>query len=175
MEFRKPRVQDGGWMWEVTRANGELDLNSPYAYLMMCEYFAETCVVVEEDGERLGFVLGFRLPDDPETFFVWQVTTDPAHRGKGLARRMVTAILERVVDRDVRFLEATVTPSNESSQRLFRGFGRRLGVECAETTAFSAELFPGGGHESELRFRIGPFTAAAVAAHEHREGAGSPE
>lgn len=164
MQFRKPGIHDGRWMWEVTQAHAELDANSPYAYLMMCEYFAETCVVAEEDGERIGFVLGFRVPDDPETFFVWQVTTDPAHRGKGLARRMIGSILARLVDGGVRFLEATVTPSNEPSQRLFRGFGRQLEVECVEAVAFSEELFPGGGHESEVRFRIGPFTRTAVGA-----------
>lgn len=100
MEYRLPSTRDGAWMWELSRAGGELDLNSPYADLMMCQHFADSCVVAEEAGERVGFVLGYRLPADPETYFVWQVPTDGAQRGKGLARRMLGVVLERLAPDD---------------------------------------------------------------------------
>lgn len=146
----------------MARDSGNLDLNSPYTYLMLCRYFADTCVVAEEDGEPLGFILGYRMPERPESVFVWQVTTSPAARGRGLATSMMAELLQRHARQGGSFLEATVTPSNTASQRLFRGVARKLGVPCEESLEFPADLFPGDDHEEEVLFRIGPFCADSV-------------
>ena len=68
---RRPTRADGAAMWRVARDSGELDLNSSYAYLLLAEHFAETCRVAvvpdteAPEGERVvGFVTGYRLPDD---------------------------------------------------------------------------------------------------------------
>ncbi|WP_370543237.1 diaminobutyrate acetyltransferase [Geomicrobium sp. JCM 19055] len=117
--FTKPSVEDGAEMWELAKKLG-LDLNSSYKYLMMAEYFAETCVVVKEDDELVGFVTAFILPERQDTVFVWQVGVDESQRGRGLASRMLNEVLERNSCGKVKYLEATVTPSNDASQKLFR-------------------------------------------------------
>lgn len=110
----------------------------------------------------MGFILGYRMPERPESVFVWQVTSSPAARGRGLATEMMGDLLLRHAERGGTFLEATVTPSNTASQRLFRGVARRLGVPCEESLEFPRELFPGDDHEEEVLFRIGPFCATSV-------------
>jgi L-2,4-diaminobutyric acid acetyltransferase len=129
---------------------------------MMARYFADTSVVAEEAGEVVGFIIGFRMPPRPESVFVWQVTSAPSQRGKGLATGMMAELLARHAAAGGSFLEATVTPSNTTSQKLFRGVARRLGTRCEETPEFEAEHFPGGDHEAEVLFRIGPFNASDV-------------
>jgi L-2,4-diaminobutyric acid acetyltransferase len=146
-------------MWEL--AQGQVDSNSPYAYLLLAEYFSESCVLAESQGRPVGFVTGFRRPDEPETQFIWQIVVGPEARGVGLGSRM----LDELVDAGLhsvpaaRCLEATVTPDNTASQRLFRSFARRRGVDCIEETLFRPEDFPGraGHHDAEIRFRIGPW------------------
>lgn len=165
MIFRHPTAEDGAAIWRIVRDSGVLDVNSSYAYLMMGQYFGATCMVAEdetaESGEdRLaGFVIGFRPPSDPEALFVWQVAVDSAYRGQGIASRMLRSLLNDQPAAEVRFLEATISPSNAASQALFCGTATHLNTDCSVTDLFPAEWFPADGdHEPEQRYRIGPFS-----------------
>lgn len=141
-------------MWQMAR--GAVDENSPYSYLMLCEYFAETCALATIDGAPVGFVTGFRLPAELSTYFVWQVVVDPRARGLGVATGLLDEVTRRETPVAVRHLEATVTPDNVASTRLFAGFAHRCDVDCVTETLFEAEDFGDTGHEPEIRFRIGP-------------------
>lgn len=159
LAFRRPTYADGAAMWELTKGTGVLDLNSSYAYLMMAKWYADTCVVAEEigpEGTRLaGFVIGFVPPRQPDTIFVWQVGVDGSQQGKGLGKKLLRHFVDGA-PADVRYLEATVTPSNAPSENLFRGFGRVTGADVEVRDCFPAHAFPGEGHEPERLFRIGP-------------------
>ncbi len=156
---RPARVEDGAALWRLAEASKVLDVNSPYAYLLVCDHFGETSVVAERDGEPVGFVTAFRPPRRPEVIFVWQVAVDESMRGRGLARRMLEALVGLDGCRGVTRLETTVTPSNAPSRALFRSFARSVGAEMTVEPHFTPELFPGEGHEAEELFRIGPFGA----------------
>lgn len=136
-----------------------LDLNSPYAYLLLCSDFAETCVVAERAGRLVGFAGAYRPPPRPQSVFVWQIVTARDAQGSGLGGHLLDSLLARPACRGVRFLEATVTPSNEASEALFQGFARRRGVPLVRETAFAAGFFPTAGQEDEIRLRIGPLAA----------------
>ncbi|SET19451.1 L-2,4-diaminobutyric acid acetyltransferase [Salinibacillus kushneri] len=153
--FEKPDVTDGSAMWELVN-HSSLDQNSPYKYIMMCEYFADTCVVAKENGKLAGFVTAFIPPEKPDVVFVWQIGVDSSQRGKGIASRILSALLNREACKDVRYLEATVTPSNKASQSLFRGIACKHDTECKVLECFTEDLFPTDDHEEELCFRIGP-------------------
>lgn len=152
-----PTVEDGALMWKLVKES-TLDLNSAYKYIMMCEYFKETCVVVKENNELQGFITAFIPPERQDVVFVWQVGVDPSQQGKGLASKMLNELVSRPACKNVRFLEATVTPSNIASQSLFRGFAKKKQTECEVSDCFPADIFPEEGHEAEQTFRIGPLT-----------------
>lgn len=154
--MRRPRVEDGKQIWQLVRDTGVLDLNSAYSYLMLCKFFADTCVVAEAGGEIVGFVSAYRLPARDDTLFVWQVAVAESQRGKGLGRSLLKELLGREACAKIRFLEATVCPSNLPSQSLFRGLARDLATPCTVSDCFPADFFPGGHHEDEMTFRIGP-------------------
>lgn len=154
--FRTPEEPDGQEVWRLIRDTGVLDLNSSYSYLMWAKYFDETSVVVESDDQIVGFISGFIQPKAPDTLFVWQVAVDGSEQGQGLASRMLRTVLHRKTCRNIRYLEATVTPSNEASQALFRKLAKDLNVGCEVSTCFTENQFPTEGHEAELLFKIGP-------------------
>lgn len=129
---------------------------------MFCRDFADTSIIAEADEGLAGFVVGYRRPVAPDTLFVWQVAVDCLGRGRGLAVAMLVGLLCRPVNRDVRFLETTVTLSNEASQRLFRGLARKLGAACEETRVFAAERFAEKYHEEEVLFRVGPILPSTL-------------
>lgn len=155
--FRVPNKADAVAMWQFTQTPGGLEANSAYAYLLLADHFRDTCMVAELDGRIVGFVAGYRPPTHPDAYFVWQVGVHPDGRGRGIASRMLDAVVDRQTT-PVRFLEATVTPSNDASRRLFRSFAERRGVECVIASGFEPGDFP-DGHEAEELFRIGPLQA----------------
>ena len=155
--LREPTEEDGQAIWLLIKETGVLDLNSSYSYLMWSKFFGETSVVVESNGQIVGFISGFIQPNDQNTLFIWQVAVDTSQRGKGLASRMLQAILHRDTCRNIRCLEATVSPSNKASQALFRKLSRDLKAKCHVSEFFTEDQFPGKGHEEELLFKIGPF------------------
>jgi L-2,4-diaminobutyric acid acetyltransferase len=148
-----PEVSDGVACWRLAEATGVLDVNSRYSYLLWCRDFAATSVVARRDGELLGFVTGFRRPEEPSTLVVWQVGVDAAARGQGVAAEMLDALFDRVPGVD--HLEATVTPDNTGSIALFSRFAERRGAPVSRSELFGVELL-GAGHEPEILFRIGP-------------------
>ncbi|MFQ5875523.1 MAG: diaminobutyrate acetyltransferase [Dehalococcoidia bacterium] len=154
--FRVPTVADGAAMWRLARDSDGLEVNSPYSYLMVCRHFPGTCVIAESKGEAIGFISGHSPNAYPDVVFVWQIAVAKEHRGKGLALEMLTRLLQLPGCSHARYLEATVTPSNEASRRTFRALARRLGVTCTEESCFPSELFPETAHEDEQLFRIGP-------------------
>lgn len=144
-------------MWAMARDSGALDLNSPYAYVLAGEHFADTSVVaVDEHGRLVGFVTAYCPPSEPDAVFVWQVAVDPSQRGTGIGRRLLHEVVDRAAPRGARALTATVTPSNDASRRLFQAVARDRGADYEEQPLFDASLFPGEGHEPEHRIRIGP-------------------
>ena len=147
--FRSPEPGDGREIWALAGRVG-LDLNSPYAYVMWFDHFSRTSLVALTGGRVVAFAMGYRLPAESDTLFIWQIGVDESARGRGLAGRILDELIVRTAPVSV---EATVTPSNHASAALFRGLGSRHGTEVSETPAYGADLFP-AGHEAEIRFRI---------------------
>jgi L-2,4-diaminobutyric acid acetyltransferase len=156
--FRAPRVSDGAKIHALVRNSAPLDVNSRYCYLLLCRCFDQTCVVAEEDNEIIGFISGFRPPPSDDVFFVWQVAVDSQNRRRGLGKRMLHELLHRPWCADIRFLETTVTQSNDASRLLFQSFARDLDAPCEESVCFSQDVFGPKAHEAEYLVRIGPFS-----------------
>ncbi|MER6095937.1 diaminobutyrate acetyltransferase [Streptomyces sp. NPDC001728] len=162
----RARASDGSGLWRIARDSGELDVNSPYSYLLWCRDFADTTAVARDSvGRPVGFVTGYLRPDDPRTLFVWQVAVDGSHRGTGVAGALLDSLAARVAaEHGLDRMEATVTPGNAPSDRMFRSYARRHGATVTQEVLFPATDFPGTpgsdgtGHEPEVLYRIGPLT-----------------
>lgn len=159
IRLEPPGGDDGREMWRVARDSRTLDLNSPYSYLLWCRDFADTSVIARDADRVCGFITGFIRPRSAATLFIWQVAVDPSYRGQGLAKRMLDHLGDRVAAEGRCYLEATVTPDNTASSRLFESFARGRGCGLERRTLFSADQFPSGpqSHHPEVLFRIGPF------------------
>ncbi|MFI9148860.1 diaminobutyrate acetyltransferase [Streptomyces sp. NPDC053367] len=160
LSIDRPAVSDGAALWRLAKESGNLDLNSSYSYLLWCRDFAGTSAVVRgDDGEPVGFVTGYLRPDRPGTLLVWQVAVDAAHRGRGLAARLLDGLVARVAgERSVVYVETTITPGNTASERLFTSFAARHGARVEREVLFDRAQFPDGPHDPEVLYRIGPLT-----------------
>ncbi|MER6029231.1 diaminobutyrate acetyltransferase [Streptomyces sp. NPDC001851] len=156
----QPAVTDGAALWRLAKDSKTLDLNSSYSYLLWCRDFAGTSAVARgADGEPVGFVTGYVRPEHPRTLLVWQVAVDDAHRGRGIAARLLDGLTARLADaHGITGVETTITPGNTASERLFTSFAARHGAHLEREVLFPAALFPDGPHDPEVLYRIGPLT-----------------
>ena len=147
-----PGPGDGARIWEVATAAGGLDVNTSYAYVLWVRDFGATTAVAR-DGERVAaYCTGYLRPDAPDTYFVWQVAVHPDYRRRRLGLRVLDELVERT---SAAALEATVTPTNEASHRLFRRFAESHDAALDISPLFRAEDFP-DAHDPEDLLRIGP-------------------
>lgn len=160
LTFRPPVAADGARMWEIARDSRVLDLNSPYAYVLWAQEFAETSVVVETGERVVGFVTGFVRPDEVDgrgSLFVWQVGVDADQRGRGLAVRMLHSLMDRASEQGIERLRTTISPDNEASRRTFAALARDRDQTLAREDYLSAELLAvgdGGAHEPEDLYTV---------------------
>ncbi|SAI57495.1 L-2%2C4-diaminobutyric acid acetyltransferase [Bordetella ansorpii] len=163
--LRQPRRNDGAAIHRLIGECPPLDVNSLYAYLLLCEHHAATCIVAESSGGRIdGFISAYSIPERPDVLFVWQVAVHARARGHRLARRMLRELLQRPGLEHVRHLETTVGPDNKASRRTFAGLAREAGAHVAEQPLFDRQAFGGADHDDEMLLKIGPFQQAPARA-----------
>ncbi len=154
LTIEKPTLHDAMAMHHLAEESGALDVNSRYAYLLCARLFRGSCRVARSpQGKVLGFVTGIVDPESRDTLFVWQVAVHRSARGRQLGAKMITEIADAL---QVRFVEATVTPSNEPSSRMFTKIADLLNADIQRTTGFPPELFLPEPHEAEALVRVGP-------------------
>jgi L-2,4-diaminobutyric acid acetyltransferase len=159
LRIRMPEASDGTKVWNLIADSGVLDLNSLYCNLLQCSHFAATCALAEMDGKTVGWMSGYKLPDRPDTLFVWQVCVADVARGRGLAHNLIMSVLARPECAGVRHVECTITEANAASWALFRGVARGLDATVTSQPQFLRDAHLDSQHDSEIRVTIGPFAA----------------
>lgn len=134
-----------------------LDENSLYCNLLQCCHFRDTSAAATLNDDVVGFVSGFRVPDQPDCLFVWQVAVAEEARGMGLGKALIYEILRRPECADLRFIRTTITSRNTPSWAMFHGLAKTLRAETSERPLFDADRHFGGEHDTEYELTIGPF------------------
>ena len=161
LSFRSPVANDGPAMYALVERCKPLDVNSLYCYLILCEHFPSTCVIVEKGDEVVGCITAYIPPEKRNTLFVWQVAVDARMRGQGLAKKMLRTLLSRSNLKHTNYIEATVNPSNEASRSLFKSLAKDCSCAFDEELIFPAKMFGEGSHEQENLMRVGPIDSVS--------------
>lgn len=155
IRYRHPKAIDAEDISALVAACPPLDNNSVYSTLLLCTDFAQTCIVAEQEGEVLGWVSGYMVPNQADCFFVWQVAVADAARGCGLGAKMIAQLVARQ-EGGVRSLRTTVTKSNTASRRMFYRIASQFDADVDEELWFEREAHFGGAQESEWMIAIHP-------------------
>ena len=148
LTLRKPDPTDGAAIWELVRTCKPLDENSMYCNLVQAEHFRDTCVVALLDDQIVGWISGHMIPNE-DALFVWQVAVGPDARGLGLARKMLTHLVERDECADAQRLNTTITRDNNASWALFRSFARQQGGRLSDDPHYTRHDHFDGRHATE--------------------------
>jgi ribosomal protein S18 acetylase RimI-like enzyme len=105
-------------------------LGAPYVtprtssdYWMYARLFSSTCLVALVDRTMAGAVIAFRSQDDPDEVYVQDVVTHPDHRGRGVARGLLSVLSERMAQRGVTRIYLTSEPDNEAAHHTWLSLG----------------------------------------------------
>ena len=156
MKFEKPTQEDASAVHQMLKEAGGLDVNTLYCYMLLCSQFRETCRIARaEDGSVAGFLSAYRVPDEPQALFVWQVAVSRHFRKQGIAKRLLMNVVTEDAERaPLAYLTATVADSNKASLALFRSIAREHGSELSVEPCFKADDFLPEAHEAEPLVRI---------------------
>ena len=155
--FRSPTLEDGMRVFQLIKSCPPLDINSSYCNLLQCSHFACTSVAADMNGNLVGFISGYILPERSDTLFIWQVAVAQEGRGKGLASRMLLKLLARPQCKEIYFLETSITSSNHASWALFKSLSKTLSTGFQSSDWMNKEIHFFGQHDSETLVRVGPF------------------
>jgi len=148
--YRFPNASDGADVWQLVRSCKPLDENSLYCNLLQCDHFAGTSIIAERrDGVIVGWISGYLIPDEPDTLFIWQVAVAPSAQGKGIARKMLSKLVERDICRNVSALKTTITDDNAASWALFSSFAKMQGGDLRRQPHFERDAHFGNAHATE--------------------------
>jgi L-2,4-diaminobutyric acid acetyltransferase len=156
--FRAPVPQDGPAVWKLVENTPGLDSNSIYYYTLWFRDFADGSLIATVDDEVVGFLTGYRRPDEPETYFVWQTAVNPRHGIPFLGVKLFQAAAEQQVAQGARYVEATVSVENKAILMVLKQFAKKHSAHIETRVLFPSSLFP-DGHHDEVLYRIGPLTA----------------
>lgn len=155
--LRKPLPSDGRDIWELVKKSQSLDLNSLYFYILMSYHFGNSSIIALYQNKIAGCVISYFPPDNQKTLFVWQVCVAKEFKGKGLAKQMICTLAKQKSPNKIKYIEATITPSNKASIALFTAVAKNFGAKFAfENEIFPKDFFQGCEHEPEKLFHIGP-------------------
>ena len=98
----------------------------------------EQALIAEENGDMIGFLLGFIAPSTPPTGYVHLVGIHPDHRRHGVGKELYEQFTNRCRAAGARRLKAISTIGNDGSVR----FHEALGFEVHEDPNYAG---PGRG------------------------------
>lgn len=153
--IRTPDRSDGPQMWSLVKKSKTLDLNSSYFYAAMSHWFSDTCrlAINTANHSLIGIVIGFRVPSDKDILFIWQIAVDEQYRGQGIAMKLLEDV---ALNSDIRLVQATISPSNLPSKRLFEKWSKAKQAPMTVSEGFGEHCFPDQQHEKEDLYQIGP-------------------
>lgn len=131
LEFRPPAVEECSDIIRLVEQTDKLDRNSNYLYVLCCLHFAQTCAVAKHENETVAFLIGYRTPDNPSVFFVWQTAAKPRHGIPKLGLELMLYAARKAVASGVTEIQASVDRSNKPIVMLFKTVARELGGELS--------------------------------------------
>lgn len=154
--FKAPSLSDVPGIFELVKNSGALEVNTEYSYLLIAKQFSLTSAVCLSKGNVVGYLSGYRLPENPTALFVWQIAVDADFRGRGIAKGLILDVLSRPQNQEVSYVQATVAASNLASTALFKSLSNDLGCGFSSTEYFQDYHFS-ECHEAEPLLSVGPF------------------
>lgn len=160
--FCKFESLDGLWVYKLIVECKLLDENFVYCNLLQCIYFVDILVVVEMDGDLVGFIFGYILFKQQNMLFVWQVVVYGKVCGKGFVKCMLVELIKCDEVENVQFIEIIIILDNEVFWGMFCSFVYECWMFIEEFIFFDLCIYFVGEYNDEYLLCIGLFNCDDV-------------
>ncbi|UQI45737.1 GNAT family N-acetyltransferase [Streptomyces sp. HU2014] len=160
VRYRTPTPKDAVPVWRMVVDEPMLDDNSSYHYTLWFRDFAKTSMVATVGEDIVGFMTGYRRPDEPDTFFIWQAAVKPGSGISGLGIDILANAIDLQLAAGAKYVETSVSEQNKPITMLLRMVANAYDADIHTEPLFLAEELPGGDHD-EILYRIGPLNPRA--------------
>ncbi len=116
------------------------------------EHFRDTSLVVEDDGEIVGFLVAFLAQSEPEEAYIHVVGVDPAHRRAGLGRAMYERFFDLARGRARSVVRCVTSPVNRASIAYHAALGFEVEPGDGVVDGVDVHLDHDGPGEHRVRF-----------------------
>lgn len=138
--IRHLQQSDARYLHDLIVRCPPLDVNSLYAYGLLSLHHSATCFVAVINEQVCAAVTGYIPPEQPDTYFLWQVAVAPEQQGTGLGSQLLEHVFQHcLLPNKLKYLETTISPSNTASQQLFKRFAQRHQVALHQSPLFSSD------------------------------------
>jgi L-2,4-diaminobutyric acid acetyltransferase len=148
-KIRELSIVDAATLQKLTNQCQPLLINDIYVNIFLAKYFENTCFLLKNSGEAVGFVSGLRSTVEPTIFFLWQLGIIPKLRGKGLSTLLIEKVVKAAQDLGCHRIQFSIAPGNEQSLRAFTTFSTKCGwiMKVIEEQKYQDPLSGKQGHE----------------------------
>ena len=157
VRYRTPTPKDALTVWQMVVNEPMLDDNSSYYYTLWFRDFAKTSMVATVGDEIVAFMTGYRRPEEPRTYFIWQAAIRPDSGISGLGVGIFVNAIDAQLAAGAEYVETSVSKKNRAIVMLLHMVANEYDADVHTELLFPAEDLPDGDHD-EVLYRIGPLT-----------------
>lgn len=132
MEIRNIKESDVDALRQFVNSCEFLTPHTAISYWILARHFADTCFVLIDKGGICGFVSAVTGPSNSDVLTLWQIGISTAHRGKGLATRLIDAVFARARILGLRTVQVIIEPENQNSLEVFKGYCQKKQIEISQ-------------------------------------------
>ena len=133
MNIRPMEEKDIAQVRELVNHCRPLDLHTAFTYWILANYFNNTCLVMEDKCEIVGYTGGMKSSAKEGVFYLWQIGILPEYRGKGFFGLLLEKVMEAAKKSGCKILQFSVLPDNWQSLGAFSSFSKKKGIPMIKT------------------------------------------
>lgn len=129
--IRNARDDEASAIQALARQCPPLDVHTAFSYWVVTRYQQGLCLVAEQDDSLVGFLTATGTTDT-NLLYVWQIGVNQAHRGTGLAERLLDRLVAQATALGFRSMQVSIADNNAASLAVFSRLAARRESELTE-------------------------------------------
>jgi L-2,4-diaminobutyric acid acetyltransferase len=133
---------------KLMRSSSGIDHHTDYTLWQAAHFDPELFFIALDDNRIAGYLFGRNIK---ESALLWQIAVDTKDRGKGIGKKLVSALIFSAKKNDFRSIITTITPDNIASKVTISSAAKSSGFSMNEVGITSSF---GGSMKKEIIYEI---------------------
>lgn len=114
--IRNVTKNDANLLQNLVNSCKPLDVHTIYTYWILCNYFNNSCYILEIDTKPVGFITSVQS----SKILIWQIGILPEYRGNGYSLKLIDAVISNI--NDTEDIRVTIDKNNNESNGAFKKY-----------------------------------------------------